>query len=184
MEIKKIVDNVWLFPKGPGLSCNVYFLENSMTLIDLGSYKNSKLLVKRLNSLGHKPEDIKRVIFTHLHYDHVGNPLLFKNAKFYANTSKPEFGSILKFRSYLLLKKIKFSPLEEIDDLEIIKTPGHTKTAICVWHKNHGIMFSGDTLFHKGIIGRTDLPDSSPAEMQKSLSKLKHYKIKYLCPGH
>jgi len=46
------------------------------------------------------------------------------------------------------------------------------------------ILFSGDTIFHRGTIGRTDLPTSLPKEMDKSLKKLAKYKYDILCPGH
>jgi glyoxylase-like metal-dependent hydrolase (beta-lactamase superfamily II) len=185
MDIKEIVKDVWIFPKGPGLSCNIYFLNiKEPTLIDLGYFDNSELLIKRLNSLGIKPEDIKRVIFTHVHYDHIGDPSLFPKAKFYANYDKIEYLSVLDIKSYRKLKKIKLSPLSDIKDLEVIKTPGHSKGSICLWYKKEKIMFSGDTLFDNGIVGRTDLPDSKPNELDSSLDILSKYKVKHLCPGH
>ncbi|MFH0798323.1 MAG: MBL fold metallo-hydrolase, partial [Candidatus Woesearchaeota archaeon] len=92
--------------------------------------------------------------------------------------------SVFKLRSLTELKKLKFSPLSGIKDMKVVKTPGHTRGSICLWDKRRKILFSGDTLFHNGIIGRVDLPDSAPDKMQPSLDKLKicHYKL--LCPGH
>lgn len=40
-------------------------------------------LENQLKALGRKPEDIKYVILSHLHFDHCGNNSLFKNATFY-----------------------------------------------------------------------------------------------------
>lgn len=191
MEVKEIGKDVWIFPKGPGLSCNVYLLKfKELTLVDLGHYKNSQLLLTRLKSLGINPEQIKRVIFTHLHYDHAGDPSLFPNAKFYASEESIEdlrklgYLTVFKMKPYGKLKKLEFSPLSEIKDLEVIKTPGHTRGGICLWYEKEKILFSGDTLFHNGIIGRTDLPDSAPEKMQDSLDKLKKYPYRLLCPGH
>ncbi|MEK6816939.1 MAG: MBL fold metallo-hydrolase [Nanoarchaeota archaeon] len=190
MDAKEIAKNAWVFPKGPKLSCNVYFLKDKMTLIDLGEHGNHKLLVRRLQSLDVRPEDIRRVIFTHLHFDHVGRPSVFANAKFYASKEAVDdlrrlgYFSVFKIRALSELKKLKFSPLSGIKDLKVIRTPGHTRGSVCLWDGRRKILFSGDTIFHNGIIGRTDLPDSATAKMQASLNKLKKYHYKILCPGH
>ncbi|HPR22900.1 MAG TPA: MBL fold metallo-hydrolase, partial [Candidatus Sabulitectum sp.] len=41
----------------------------------------------------------------------------------------------------------------------------------CTCLLGHGLLFSGDTLFRDSI-GRTDLPDSSQGEMERSLRRL------------
>ena len=136
-------------------------------------------------------DQIEIVIFTHLHYDHVGNFDLFKNAKYYASKEaihsfhkNPE-NAVLKKDIAEKLKKIQINPLpEKIAGLTVIKTPGHTKGSICLWDQEERILFSGDTLFFKKNIGRTDLPTSSPSEMRKTLIKLLDYNYTMLCPGH
>ena len=40
--------------------------------------------------------------------------------------------------------------------LEVLHTPGHTRGSICLYSKDDGIVFAGDTLF-EGSVGRTDL---------------------------
>lgn len=42
----------------------------------------------------------------------------------------------------------------------IIHTPGHTQGGICIYSKEHKMLFSGDTIF-RGTWGRTDLPTGS-----------------------
>ena len=51
-------------------------------------------------------------------------------------------------------------------DLRILHAPGHSPG--CVMLVADDVVFSGDVLF-RGSIGRTDLPDSDPAQMQESL---------------
>lgn len=168
--IEKIDKNISQLSFNEFGSC-VYLikLENKNILIDTSSKENSKELLLDLKQLNLKPEDINVVILTHNHWDHVGNCKSFTNAKFYA--SKKDFEKI-----FFDINDLK------INEFRIIHTPGHSKGSICILYND--ILFSGDTIFHNGIIGRTDLPRSSETEMQKSLEKLKLIKFKILCPGH
>jgi glyoxylase-like metal-dependent hydrolase (beta-lactamase superfamily II) len=68
-------------------------------------------------------------------------------------------------------------------ELEVINTPGHTPGSICILEKKTKTLFSGDTLFDKGIYGRTDL-GGSEIELKKSIKKLYELDWKILCPGH
>ncbi|MDR1453086.1 MAG: MBL fold metallo-hydrolase [Candidatus Margulisbacteria bacterium] len=54
--------------------------------------------------------------------------------------------------------------------IQVIATPGHTPGSSCLLLENH--LFSGDTMFAGGYLGRTDFPGGSAADMQKSLQKL------------
>ncbi len=189
MQSELIAENIWKLHKGAGLSSNAYLVcisEN--TLIDLGSEANSEALIRELSKLGIRSGDIKNVIFTHFHFDHVGSPYAFKNARFFA--SEEEI-SILKKRRQLLdsvtrhaLQAIKLEQISKrFNEFSVIKTPGHTSGSICLYLPLQGILFSGDTLFPDGP-GRTDLPTSSPEDLASSLEKLKTCGYRILCPGH
>ena len=147
-------------------SC-VYLLKiNSKTiLIDTSSASAREELLENLKTLKIKPENVEVIILTHNHYDHIENLNLFKNAKIY----KPE---------NLNTK----SKIAEITKMKIIETPGHTPESKCFLYQD--ILFSGDTIFHQGGVGRTDFPGGSEKELIKSLKKLKKIKFKILCPGH
>ncbi len=193
MQVIRLKKGVWKFTDWPGLSSNVYLLELDVpTLIDLGNSVYHKQLVQCLKKVGYKPENIKRIIFTHLHFDHTGNYKAFKNADFYAGAEEIEDLEQGKFTKFLQRFGIRLPKLElnikpvkkGFKDLVVIKTPGHTRGSISLWLKSKKLLFTGDTLFHNNIIGRTDLPTSVPEEMEKSLKKLKRYKYAILCPGH
>lgn len=51
-------------------------------------------------------------------------------------------------------------------ELRVVHAPGHSPG--CVMLVADDVVFSGDVLF-RGSIGRTDLPDSDPEQMRKSL---------------
>jgi glyoxylase-like metal-dependent hydrolase (beta-lactamase superfamily II) len=66
--------------------------------------------------------------------------------------------------------------------LEVIHTPGHSPGSITLLGKSE--VFTGDTLFAASI-GRTDFPESSEVDMQRSLERLKNLQDDLIVyPGH
>jgi len=187
--VQSIEKGIWKIPAGS----NIYLLRlDENIVIDAGERKNRREAgyIERIVDT----RNINKVIFTHLHYDHIGNFDLFPNAVFYASQEaissfkKDPEGTVLDKDMAEKFKKIidKVKPIEKFEhkDLEVIKTPGHTKGSICVYYREKGILFSGDTIFDNKVIGRTDFPTSSPEEMKRSLMVLIGYPFKILCPGH
>lgn len=54
--------------------------------------------------------------------------------------------------------------------LQVLHTPGHTPGGICLYSKQQGIVFVGDTLF-AGSVGRTDLANGSMTQLIKSIKE-------------
>lgn len=161
--INKVRENIWqiCFTKSFGSCVYIIRLNKKIIIIDTGSKENKNELLEDLHKLHISPDEIKIVILTHNHWDHIENKDLFSNAKVYNNKNI----SALK-----------------INELKIIKTPGHTQEDICIIYQD--VLFSGDTIFNNGSIGRTDFPESSHEKMQKSLEKIKKIDYSILCPGH
>ena len=64
----------------------------------------------------------------------------------------------------------------------VLHTPGHTRGSVCYLFNQ--ILFTGDTLFHRGI-GRTDFPGGDRAAMETSLARLAALDPELrVCPGH
>ena len=163
-------------------SC-VYILKNKFTiLIDTSSASAKEELLNDLKTLEIPPEKVNVVILTHNHYDHIENLNLFKNAKIY-QAEKLNEKSIIKAKTgNFSINSSQGSQIKELPEMKIIETPGHTPESKCFLYQN--ILFSGDTIFHNGGIGRMDLPGGSEEQMMKSLKKLSKIKYKILCPGH
>jgi glyoxylase-like metal-dependent hydrolase (beta-lactamase superfamily II) len=141
---------------------------------------------------------IKKVIFTHLHYDHISNFDLFPSAAFYA--SKDAVGCMSDKRhkiNAILNPKIAQIFDVQLNDIEseksltdlftIFHTPGHTSSSICLYYKKSNVFFTGDTYFGPGVFGRTDLPLSDISEMKESLTVIQSIINKYkpiIAPGH
>lgn len=169
--LQKLKSNVWKF-YFTQFGSYVYLikLKDKNILIDTSSKLNRKELKKDLEELNLTPKDINIVILTHTHWDHTGNLSLFPNAKVYASKK------LSKSKKIIDIDKLK------INNIKIIETPGHSIDSICILYKE--FLFSGDTLFHRGTTGRTDLPTSSQKDMDKSIEKLSNTNYEILCPSH
>lgn len=67
--------------------------------------------------------------------------------------------------------------------LEVIHTPGHTPGSICIYESGTGSLFSGDTIFPDGGIGRCDL-GGDISNLVHSIELLTSLDVAVLYPGH
>lgn len=173
--IEKITKDVVKF-SFKKFSSNCYLVEKKI-MIDTGSLLARKELISDFKLIGVKLDDIKTILLTHTHFDHCGNLSIFKKAKIYV--SKEEIKNLkesaLKILPISCFRNKKF---------KVIRVPGHTRGSLAFLYKK--ILFSGDTIFDKEgkIIGRTDLPESCPEKMERSIKKLVKLDFEIICPGH
>lgn len=162
---------------------NVYIIvsENEAMVIDPGGEADK--IISKLDELN---ANLKYILLTHCHSDHIGAVVELQKAKGGEVLISEEDGKAINnpirnlapFMGYKV-EKIKvdrfLSEGDKIDlgdeEFEIIETPGHTKGGICIYSAKQKILFSGDTIF-KGTHGRTDLPSASYLDMQNSINKL------------
>jgi len=175
---------------------NCYIIGDEATkegmIIDPGDEGN--VILKQVKSLG---LNIKVIVLTHSHIDHIGGleevkkatgadiaihqteaPFLLKQPfrlDFMPPTPpSPPADRLLKEGDVITIGKLKF---------KILHTPGHTPGGICL--VGDGIVFTGDTLFNFSI-GRADFPGSDyNQEMASIRNKLMTLPDDYkIYPGH
>jgi glyoxylase-like metal-dependent hydrolase (beta-lactamase superfamily II) len=131
---------------------------------------------------------VKYILATHGHFDHnlgVLDLKLIYNIPYCA--SKKDLFLLKRQRetaSYFLKKEIKVPNLTKIDiDLDsqieikldkkiikIIKSPGHTPGGLAFLADN--LLFSGDTIFAHGMVGKTIFEYSSADDLKRSINSI------------
>ena len=170
---------------------NIYIV--GQTVIDTGTGLNFVRLMDVLRRIKVNMEDIKQIVNTHAHFDHVGGNGFFDKAGILIHEKDAEilekgdkeksvadfFGG--NFHPMRVEKKLKEGDI--VEGFKVIHTPGHTEGSICLFDEKTGVLISGDTVFQDGV-GRTDLPGGSEEAMMASFEKLQGLKIKTILPGH
>ena len=57
------------------------------------------------------------------------------------------------------------------EDIYVIATPYHTAGGVCFYLKDSNVLFTGDFIIPHGI-GRCDLPNARPHELERSMAKI------------
>jgi hydroxyacylglutathione hydrolase len=170
-----------ILPVGP-LRCNCSVIGDETTreamVIDPGDEIEDVLAL-----IGKHNLQVKQIVVTHAHIDHVGGAM-----KLRAATGAP---ILLNQNDYALLKMLSMQAAwigvadpgkVEIDHsvstgekiqagshvASVLQTPGHTEGSICLYFPAEKKLIAGDTLF-AGSIGRTDLPGGSFEKIMQSL---------------
>lgn len=128
--------------------------------------------------------DIKYIVLTHGHSDHICGLNLLKKlypkAKVFIGQedSKCLGDATLNHSNYIFgidfEYKEDFIEVEEDDiigEFKVIDTPGHTRGSKSFFCERAKILISGDTMFRRSF-GRYDFPDSSGEMLFNSLRKL------------
>ncbi len=184
---------------GTGFSGNIFLVEaEKPALIDSGWSMDIGHAAGQLKELLDRRK-LAYIILTHRHIDHVGGALAFQrefggeilaheiDAEPLINGDQESTGALMFGGRIEPMDVRKLATGEKIDlgnheTLEVIHTPGHTTGSICLLGDN--CLFSGDTVFADGGVGRWDLPGGDYAQLLDSVEKLGDIMVDNLYPGH
>ncbi len=197
--MKKITNNICIYQDVSYMNNNTFILINNNDCIIVDPSWNTNEVLKYVNE---NNLDLKGIILTHLHYDHVGDTYKivdkYNSIPIYVSSnSKNE----LKDGNEQLFTKLihnnkefntsfvdEKSKIKGFNNLEFILTPGHSESSMCIYFDNS--ILTGDLIFKDGI-GRTDFQYSNQEDMKKSLIKLNKFILENkknnsinILPGH
>ena len=127
---------------------------------------------------------VDEVLLTHQHYDHVTDAAVLQQlgAKLhaYAGYSKDltlesaarGWGMPISVIPYEIDRLFEMTQLLQLAGIRIVlaHVPGHSTDSVTFYLSDHGVVFSGDTLFASSV-GRTDLPGGSTEQLLTGIAK-------------
>lgn len=178
-------------------NCYIIHHDQQALIIDPGddfAIINSFLVQEKLTPLA--------ILLTHGHFDHILAAKQLQNAfkiKIYCHFLDKKLADNVSnhYQFFMHQNRNCLSPALNVDlnkqtelkiadfSCQVIHTPGHTAGSVCFYFANKASLFTGDTLFANGYLGRTDFEESLPVEMAKSVKKLLTLPNNVLVyPGH
>ena len=193
----------------------VYMTEDAdgVTIIDASIAPSGKNIIKQLRASGRQPSDVKRILITHGHPDHIGGlPYLTQEtgAQVMAHAieapvirgetdiPRPSRDSLPGITRFMLPPKTtpKPSPVhrelqdgdviaESFGGLHAIHTPGHAPGHISYWQPDKKVLFVGDVLMR---LPQMRLPFAmltvDMEEDKRSVKKIAELGAEVACFGH
>jgi hydroxyacylglutathione hydrolase len=184
---------------GHGFSGNIFLIDaKKPCLVDAGSESDISFCSEHVSKLLGKRK-LEYIILTHRHIDHVGGAMAFHGefgGEIRAHTDDAQpliIGDQISTGARMFGGHVDPMPVAGLSDgdeidlgggekLKVIHTPGHTIGSVCLL--GHGNLFSGDTVFADGGVGRWDLETGNYDQLLASVEKLANLNFPNLYPGH
>lgn len=194
----KFLSDIYIYPwlSYQENNCNTIFIDGAVpTLIDPGHGHLFSHVAEGMARDGKNPSQVKLIICTHGHPDHVEACDLFDENVLRAISREEHVylqrgGKELFLMSGCQAPKKPFTMFVGAGQLtlgdktfQIIPTPGHSPGSVCLYWEREKLLIAGDTVFYMGV-GRTDLPGGDTETLGKSIGRLSTLEVEYLVPGH
>jgi glyoxylase-like metal-dependent hydrolase (beta-lactamase superfamily II) len=211
--MKEVVPGIYTFT---GLIVGrVYAIEDpdGLTIIDAGLQVAPSRILAQLRDSGREPGDVKRLLITHAHPDHVGGlpelkrltgaEVICSELERPVTEGKVAIGMISPYKEILESRRIKPPPTvlkgtpvdrtvdegdvldEVLGGLHVLITPGHALGHITFWQPERRIAFCGDVMMN--LAGLTlPLGPLTPDmdENRRSIRRIANLEPQVLLFGH
>lgn len=163
---------------------HAYLVEGAerLALIDTGLARSTDAVLRAIAALGRRPEDLREIVITHCHADHMGSLAELAertSAQVCVHTADaavvrgdepmPEFKpgnvfawAVLRVSAMMMGKPPRPSRVDrelqggdelEVGDLKVVHTPGHTAGHIALHMPSKRVLFVGDAVFNLPALG-------------------------------
>ncbi|HBF42671.1 MAG TPA: MBL fold hydrolase [Desulfobacteraceae bacterium] len=217
--MKQIREGVYFIPGQDEMipDSHVYVIgkpsSGDLSLIDSGLMGKGPYKIRSIRESGIEPSDIKRVIMTHTHIDHIGclaeilKEIPQAEIWMHINEAEPleqgdertvygmdafkdmcqsQYGLKPGAFSFQTDRKLKGGEVLDIGGMawDIIHIPGHSLGSIALYNASGKILIPGDVVYADYAIGRFDLYGANGPQLKDSLLTLAELDVKVLLPGH
>jgi len=184
-----------------------------LSIVDAGLMGKGEYKIQSIQKLGIKLSDIKRIIMTHTHLDHIGclkeisaqiphaelwiheeeaNPIekgderAVYGMEMFRNMCQSQYG--LKSGEFKFKVDRKLKEGEKLDmgglSWDVLHIPGHSAGSIALYDRSQKVLIPGDVVYADYAIGRFDLHGADGSVLAKSLLRLAELEVEILLPGH
>lgn len=183
-----------------------YLIEDAdgLTLIDAGPGLAADRIIAQLRQAGRRPDEVKRILITHAHPDHVGGLKRLKELTGAQVIASALETPVIEGRMAVPRRAAKprppvtlFKPtsvdrvvadgdtIDALGGLRVVFTPGHAPGHIAFWQPERKILFCGDVLFNlPGLRLPFALLTVDMAENIRSIKKIAELDAELVCFGH
>jgi len=191
-----MTDHVYKVESSKGSYMYALRLADGVTLIDTSFPGRGDKIINELQADGF--DQVKRILLTHHDVDHIGNlaqlQQKYQCEVYISETDMPYVQGMKKrdgmkkiFASLMRIKvpeRIQPLPVGNIDDIQIIPSPGHTPGHTCFLFD--GVLFAGDLLRSKnGVLLRSKpMMTWDMEKVTESVKTVSGLRFDWVCPAH
>jgi glyoxylase-like metal-dependent hydrolase (beta-lactamase superfamily II) len=184
-----------------------------LSMIDAGLVGKGGYKISYIKRLGIDIKDIKRIIMTHTHLDHIGclseilkqmpwaelwvhtdEAVQLENGdertvhgmEMFKNMCQVQYNLKDGDFRFQVQKKLNGGERLEIGGMiwDVLHIPGHSAGSIALYNQADKILIPGDVVYADYAIGRFDLFGADPLKHRESLFRLAELEVDILLPGH
>jgi len=178
-------------------NCNSFMIGGEMpVIIDPGHQHLVKNLIKLMEKDDNRFEDVRLIIATHGHPDHLEAIQTFARGGVQVAIHEEEWKFLQEIGGQFYramgmeMPELKVSFFLKEGELklgsktfQVIHTPGHSPGSISLYWPEKKALFTGDVVFPMGV-GRTDFPGGDGGLLRDSIERLSQLDADYLLSGH